>query len=122
MLTSAVAPTNSLLGNPAALQKAFDSGGSSMVRGAKSWFSDLRPNRGMPSKVDTEGFTVGENLAVTPGSVVYRSEVFEYRPTTAKVRERPLLLVPPMTGKYYFLDLAPGRSFKASECLFICKS
>ncbi|VVM95599.1 PHA/PHB synthase family protein [Pseudomonas fluorescens] len=114
VLTSAAAPTNSLLGNPAALQKAFDSGGSSMVRGAKNRLSDLRHNRGMPSQVDTEGFKVGENLAVTPGSVVYRNEVFElieYRPSTAKVRERPLLLVPPMIGKYYFLDLAPGRSF-----------
>jgi polyhydroxyalkanoate synthase len=114
VLTSAVAPTNSLLGNPAALQKAFDSGGSSMVRGAKNWLSDLRHNRGMPTQVDSNVFKVGENVAVTPGSVVYRNEVFElieYRPSTAKVRERPLLLIPPMIGKYYFLDMAPGRSF-----------
>lgn len=114
LLTSAAAPTNHLLGNPAALQRTFDTGGASILRGAQNWLHDLRHNRGMPSQVDASGFKLGENLAVTPGAVVYRSEVFElieYRPVTVTVRERPLLLVPPTIGKYYFLDLAPGRSF-----------
>ncbi len=68
----------------------------------------------MPKQVDSSKFTVGENLAVTPGSVVYRNEVFEllqYQPTTPTVRARPVLLIPPPINKYYFLDLAPGRSF-----------
>ncbi|WP_158592118.1 PHA/PHB synthase family protein [Pseudomonas cavernicola] len=114
VLTSAAAPTNCLLGNPAALAKAFDTGGASLLRGAKNWLHDVRHNRGMPSQVDASGFKAGENLAVTPGSVVYRCEVFElieYRPVTATVRKHPLLLVPPVIGKYYFLDLAKGRSF-----------
>lgn len=114
LCTSAAAPTNCLLGNPAALQKAFDSGGASLLRGAKNWLHDVLHNGGMPTQVDSSSFKVGENLAVTQGSVVYRCEVFElieYRPVTAMVRERPVLLVPPMIGKYYFLDMAPGRSF-----------
>jgi polyhydroxyalkanoate synthase len=68
----------------------------------------------MPSQVDTRPFRVGGNLAVSPGAVVYRSEVLEliqYEPTTAKVRERPVMIVPPQVNKFYFLDLAPGRSF-----------
>ncbi|MGH8351341.1 MAG: PHA/PHB synthase family protein [Pseudomonas sp.] len=114
VLTSAAAPTNTLPGNPAALARAFNTGGASLLRGAKNWLEDVRHNRGMPSQVDARGFKAGENLAETPGSVVYRCEVFElieYRPVTSTVRERPLLLVPPVIGKYYFLDLAKGRSF-----------
>ncbi len=114
LLTSAAAPTNSLPGNPVALVKAFNTGGASVGRGMKNWLHDVRHNRGMPSQVDPSGFKVGENLGMTPGSVVYRCDVFElieYRPATATVRERPLLLVPPVIGKYYFLDLVKGRSF-----------
>lgn len=114
VLTSAAAPTNTLFGNPAALAKAFSSGGDSLRRGMKNWLHDLQHNGGMPTQVDSSGFKIGENLAVTPGAVVYRCDVFElieYRPVTAVVRERPLLLVPPVIGKYYFLDLAKGRSF-----------
>jgi polyhydroxyalkanoate synthase len=67
----------------------------------------------MPSMVDTRPFTVGENIACTPGAVVLRNEVLElirYEPTTPKVRARPVLVVPPQINKYYVLDLAPGRS------------
>ena len=63
--------------------------------------------------VDTTAFTVGEDLAVTPGAVVLRTELFEliqYEPSTTKVRETPLLLVPPMINKFYIADVAPGRS------------
>ena len=63
--------------------------------------------------MDTSKFTVGENLAATPGSVVYRSEVFEliqYAPTTEMVREVPLMIIPPTINKYYAWDLSPGRS------------
>src|SRR4051794_10443594 len=114
MLTSAVAPTNTLLGNPAALKRAFATGGLSLARGARNALGDLRTNRGMPSTVDRRGFEVGTNLAATPGAVVHRDEVFEllqYAPSTSEVRARPVLMVPPQIGRYYFMDLAPGRSF-----------
>ena len=113
LLTSAAAPTNSLIGNPEAIEKAFQTGGKSLIKGTKNWLIDLISNRGMPTQVDSRPFKIGVNTAITPGSVVYRTEVFElieYTPTTDTVRERPLLLVPPMIGKYYFLDLSNERS------------
>ena len=113
-LTSALAPTNTLLGNPAALKRAFDTGGASLLRGLRHAAHDLRHNGGMPTQTDRTAFTVGEDLAVTRGAVVARSEVAEliqYAPTTASVRTRPVLVVPPPIGRFYFLDLRPGRSF-----------
>jgi polyhydroxyalkanoate synthase len=113
-LTEALAPTNALVGNPAALKRAARTRGRSLLRGTRNMVSDWRHNGGMPSQVDTRPFTVGGNLAVTPGAVVHRNEVLEliqYEPTTPKVRERPVLIVPPQVNKFYFLDLAPGRSF-----------
>ena len=111
--TSALAPTNTLLGNPAALKKAFDTNGKSLVSGFKNFVSDVRHNGGMPSMVDSSSFTKGENLAVTPGAVVFRNEVLEllqYTPQTDQVHAIPTLLIPPQINKYYFTDLAPGRS------------
>jgi polyhydroxyalkanoate synthase subunit PhaC len=114
ILTSAVAPTNNLVGNPAALKEALETGGGSLVNGLRNFVSDARHNRGMPTQVDASTFHVGKNMAVTPGAVVYRDEVMEviqYTPVTAQVRARPVVMVPPQINKYYFLDLAPGRSF-----------
>jgi polyhydroxyalkanoate synthase len=68
----------------------------------------------MPSQTDRTAFTVGKDLALTSGAVVYRSEVAEliqYAPTTRAVRRRPVVVIPPPIGRYYFLDLRPGRSF-----------
>jgi polyhydroxyalkanoate synthase len=113
LLTSALAPTNLIAGNPAAIKRAFDTGGLSLVRGLRNFLRDVRTNGGMPSQVDMRPFRVGENLAATPGAVIHREELFEvlqYRPTTRTVGERPLLMVPPQVNKHYFLDLAPGRS------------
>jgi len=113
-LTSAMAPTNTLLGNPAAIKKAFDTGGRSLVRGARSLVSDVRHNGGLPQPTDRSAFAVGRNLGMSKGAVVYRDDVIEliqYSPTTPQVHERPLLIVPPPIGRYYFLDLQPGRSF-----------
>jgi polyhydroxyalkanoate synthase len=113
-VTSALAPTNTLLGNPAALKRAFDTGGRSIARGLGHMLADLRHNGGMPAQVDRRAFTVGKDLGVTPGAVVHRDEVIEviqYAPTTARVRHRPLVIVPPPIGRFYFLDLRPGRSF-----------
>jgi polyhydroxyalkanoate synthase subunit PhaC len=111
--TSALAPTNTLVGNPAALKRAFETGGRSVLRGAGHMLHDLRHNGGLPAQTDRSAFTVGKDLGVTPGAVVHRSEVvelIEYAPTTARVRQRPLVIVPPPIGRFYFLDLRPGRS------------
>src|SRR4051812_16957187 len=113
-VTSALAPTNTLIGNPAALKRAFDTAGRSLARGARHWLSDLRRNGGMPAQTDRNAFTVGRDLALSPGAVVHRTEVLEvlqYNATTPTVRKRPLVVVPPPIGRYYFLDLRPGRSF-----------
>jgi polyhydroxyalkanoate synthase len=114
LLASAAAPTNFLVSNPAAIKHAFDTSGRSLVRGARSFVSDLRHNGGMPSMVERGVFEVGRNLAVTPGAVVSRddvAEVLQYQPSTETVYERPVLIVPPPIGRFYFLDLSPGRSF-----------
>jgi polyhydroxyalkanoate synthase subunit PhaC len=113
-LTSALAPTNTPLGNPAALKHAFDTAGASVLRGLKNLAHDVRHNGGMPSQTDRTAFTVGQDLALTPGAVVHRTEVAEliqYAPSTPTVRRRPVLVIPPPIGRYYFLDLRPGRSF-----------
>ena len=114
LVTAAAAPTNTLAGNPAALKRALETAGMSLVRGTRNMLHDARWNRGLPTTVDASGFEVGRNLAATPGAVVYRDEVCEvlqYTPSTPTIRSRPVLLVPPQIGRYYFLDLAPGRSF-----------
>ena len=113
LLTEAAAPTNSLLGNPVALSRAWQTRGQSLVAGARNLWHDVRHNGGMPSMVDTRPFEVGGNLAVTPGQVVHRTDVFEliqYSPSTETVHERPLVMIPPQINKYYITDLAPGRS------------
>jgi polyhydroxyalkanoate synthase subunit PhaC len=114
VLTSAWAPTNFVLTNPAAIKRAFDTGGMSLAHGVRNYLSDLRHNGGMPSMVERDAFEVGRDLAVTPGAVVARdgvAELLQYSPTTETVYERPVLVVPPPIGRFYFLDLAPGRSF-----------
>jgi polyhydroxyalkanoate synthase len=114
VVTSTLAPTNTLLGNPAALKRAFETGGVSLVDGTKNMLGDIVHNKGMPSQVKPGAFKVGENLAATPGAVVFRNEMVEllqYQPATARVCEVPTLLIVPPIGKYYFMDLAPQRSF-----------
>jgi poly[(R)-3-hydroxyalkanoate] polymerase subunit PhaC len=106
----AVAPTNFPWSNPAVLKATVDQGGMNLVRGARHFLHDFP---GLPSTVDTSKFAVGENLAVSSGSVVLRTDVFEliqYAPQTERVREVPLLFAPPTINKFYVLDLAPGRS------------
>jgi polyhydroxyalkanoate synthase len=114
ILMSALAPTNFLFTNPAALKRAFDTQGRSVLRGAGQWWDDVRTNGGMPAQTDRAAFQVGTDLAATPGSVVDRdalAEVIQYTPTTTDVHERPVIVIPPPIGRYYFLDLRPGRSF-----------
>ena len=112
-ITEALAPTNFLLGNPAALRKAVDTGGSSLRRGAANLLGDLAAGRRLPAQSNDSGFKVGVNLAATPGAVVLRTDMFEllqYTPQTPQVRKRPTLVVPSIVNKYYAFDLAPGRS------------
>jgi polyhydroxyalkanoate synthase subunit PhaC len=114
VLLDALAPTNFLLTNPAALKRAFDTAGISLVKGAEHFLDDLVHNEGRPRQVDTSGFEVGRNLAVTRSKVVYRNELMEllqYEPQTEQVHASPLLCSPPWINKYYVMDLAPDRSF-----------
>jgi polyhydroxyalkanoate synthase len=114
IVTSAAAPTNFLATNPAALKRAFETGGMSLVRGARNFARDVRYNGAMPSMIEPDAFEVGRDLAVSPGAVVARDEVAEviqYAPAVGTVFARPVLVVPPPIGRFYFLDLRPGRSF-----------
>jgi polyhydroxyalkanoate synthase len=114
LFTETFAPTNSLFGNPGALQRISETRGKSLMWGLQNFIDDLTNNFGMPRQVDERKFQVGRNVAVTPGAVVYRGETFEliqYTPQTSLVQRRPLLIVPPQINKFYATDLAPGRSF-----------
>jgi polyhydroxyalkanoate synthase len=113
LLIDAMAPTNSLAGNPTALKKFIDTGGESLAQGLEHFVHDLTHNGGLPAQVDTRNFAVGKNLATTPGAVVYRSTVMEliqYQPTCGEVYARPLLVAPPQINKYYVFDLTPEKS------------
>jgi polyhydroxyalkanoate synthase len=113
LLVDAMAPTNSLAGNPAALKKLVDTGGASLLHGLENFVGDLTHNGGLPAQVDTSKFAVGKNLATTPGLVIHRTPVMEliqYRPIGAEVHERPLLIAPPQINKFYVFDLVPEKS------------
>ena len=106
-----LAPTNFPWSNPAVLRAIVDEGGANLVRGGRRFAADVSWPPRLPQSVDTERFEVGRQPRRSPGSVVLRTEVFEliqYKPTTAEVREVPLLFVPPTINKFYVLDLAPG--------------
>jgi polyhydroxyalkanoate synthase len=112
-MLDAMAPTNWLLTNPAALKKAFDTGGLSLLRGARSLVRDVATNKGMPRQITPGQFRPGHELAATLGKVVFRNrliELIQYKPQTEKVHAVPLLFSPPWINKYYIMDLAPGKS------------
>lgn len=111
LLREAMAPTNFFATNPAAVKRCYDTGGGSVRRGLANWAGDMVHNHGLPSMVDRRPFTIGENMAATPGSVIFRNEVLEliqYRPrwsTTAHC-----CLPPPADGHGgREPDGAPGR-------------
>jgi len=113
LITDALAPTNTLLGNPAALRKVVESGGTSLIAGLQNALTDLLKNQGMPAQVDMSAFEVGKNLGTSPGAVVFRNEVLEliqYTPATGEVYGRPQLIVPPQINKFYVFDLSEGKS------------
>lgn len=112
-LSNALAPSNTLF-NPQVLKECFDTGGLSLVRGATQLLDDLRHNQLLPRQVDSTAFRLGDNLATTPGAVVYRNEVLEliqYRAQTHEQHAVPLMIVPPQINKFYIFDLSPQKSF-----------
>lgn len=114
LYVDSMAPTNFLMGNPSALRKAYESGGTSLLNGFKQFVGDVKDNGGMPSQVDKSAFSVGENLATTEGAVVFKSPVLEliqYQPVTEKVNARPVFIVPPQINKFYLYDLSENNSF-----------
>lgn len=112
-LVEASAPTNNPALNPKVLKRVIDTGGGNLVAGGRRFVRDFATAPRVPSMVEADAFEVGEDIAVTPGEVVLRTDVFEliqYTPQTTKVRSVPLLIVPPTINKYYVIDLAPDRS------------
>ncbi len=112
-VTEALSPSNLPLVNPASAKAVIETGGLSLVRGGRQLVKDLASAPRVPEMVDTTGFRVGENIAASEGSVVFRNEVLEliqYRPQCEEVYEVPMLVVPPTINKFYAIDLAPGRS------------
>ena len=110
----ALSPANTLATNPEALQLALETGGASLVDGMRLFTQDLA--KGRVSMTDEMAFEVGENVGTTPGGVIYENELMQliqYAPSTERVYERPLVIVPPCINKYYILDLQPANSFVA---------
>lgn len=108
----AIAPSNFLATNPDAQQALVQSNGMSLMQGVQNFYADLQ--KGYLSQTDESKFTVGENLAITEGQVVFENPLFQliqYTPLTEKVYQTPLLVVPPCINKYYILDLQPENSF-----------
>ena len=109
---AASAPSNFLAFNAEAQKKAIDTQGESLAKGIQNLLHDMQ--QGHVSMTDESKFVVGENVATTEGAVVFENEYFqliEYKPLTAKIYEKPFLLVPPCINKFYILDLQPNNSF-----------
>ena len=108
----AMSPANYLVTNPDALQTVLDTKGQSLIQGAQNFFKDVQKGRML--QTDESKFAVGENLATTPGAVVYQNELLQliqYQPQQSSVYETPLFIVPPNINKYYILDLQQENSF-----------
>jgi len=112
----AMAPTNFVLTNPEVLRETLESGGENLVRGLEHLLDDLERGKGKLriSMTDQEAFKVGENLATSPGQVVFQNDLMQliqYSPSTETVAKTPLLIIPPWINKFYILDLREKNSF-----------
>ena len=112
----AIAPSNFLMTNPEVLRATIDSRGENLLNGLKNLLDDLERGKGRLAitMTDMAAFKIGENVATTPGKVVYQNELIQllqYAPTTETVKRRPLLIIPPWINKFYILDLRPRNSF-----------
>jgi polyhydroxyalkanoate synthase len=112
----AMSPTNFLLTNPEVLRRTVETGGENLLRGLSNLLADLERGRGQLKirMTDDTRFKIGENIAVTPGKVIYQNDLMQliqYAPATEKVLKRPLLIIPPWINKFYILDLRPKNSF-----------
>lgn len=112
-LVEAASPSNNPLLSPVAWKAAIDTGGISVVRGLRQLLGDLAGAPRVPTMVPPDAYDVGRDIAVTSGTVVLRTPMFEliqYRPQTESVHPTPLLIVPPTINKFYVMDIAPQRS------------
>jgi polyhydroxyalkanoate synthase len=114
--TNAIAPTNFPMLNPEVVETTIETKGENLLKGLKNLLEDLDRGHGELAirQADLEFFKLGENIATTPGKVIYQNEIMQliqYAPSTEKVAKTPLLIVPPWINKYYILDLAPKNSF-----------
>jgi polyhydroxyalkanoate synthase len=112
----AMSPSNFLMTNPEVLRKTAETGGENLLRGLQNLLSDLERGKGRLKirMTDDSKFTIGENIAVSPGKVVFQNDLMQliqYSPTTEQVLKRPLLIIPPWINKFYILDLRPKNSF-----------
>src|SRR6185369_15754094 len=113
---SALSPTNFVVTNRTVLNATIEARGENLLRGFRNVVQDLERGgvRLSLKRSDPEGFRLGENIAGTPGKVVFQNELMQliqYEPSTAPVQRRPLLIVPPWINKFYILDLKPKNSF-----------
>jgi polyhydroxyalkanoate synthase len=111
----AMSPSNFVLTNPEVLRRTVESGGENLLRGLNNLLSDLERGRGRLRirMTDNDAFSIGRNIAVSPGKVVYQNalmQLIQYAPSTPQVLKRPLLIIPPWINKYYVLDLRPKNS------------
>jgi len=112
----AVSPSNFALTNPQVVKATVESKGENLLKGLQNLLADLERGKGQLAirQTDMDAFKVGENIATTPGKVVYQNEIMQliqYAPATEEVHEVPLLIVPPWINKFYILDLKPENSF-----------
>jgi polyhydroxyalkanoate synthase len=111
----AISPSNFVATNPEVLKATLETGGQNLLRGLDNLLSDLGRGEGRLSitMTDMKAFRLGENIATTPGKIVFQNnlmQLIQYAPSTSDVRKRPLLIIPPWINKFYVLDLQPKNS------------
>ncbi len=112
----AMSPSNFAMTNPQVVKATVESKGENLLKGLQNMLTDLERGKGKLAirQTDMDAFKVGDNVATSPGKVVYQNELMQliqYAPSTAEVYQVPLLIVPPWINKFYILDLKPENSF-----------